>query len=572
MKKLIAMFLCLAMMLSMFVACNGNGGNNTEDPTETQGSKKPNQETEKPADPLLVEHLADYQIIYPEMDVSTEVSGAIRELRNAIKTKFGVTLDMKSDFINQKNPIEAREILIGKTNRSETATAYAKAPRVDDYAVQIVDEKLVVIASTDEMLVLVLQSVINIINDLGEDDTAFFLPEHQFLSADEYAIEAVTINESDLSGYTIVSAQNDSTLELSYMLRDMICEKYQYVLGVTTEQLAANTEKAIVVGNTNNPALPQQVTAIEDDEYYIGVIDGKLYVYATEIEVLYQAINKVVSQTADAETNKVSLDLTDVVEKPKSTALTIMSFNLWVSNVNDDRASHVVERINLIKPDTLGVQEASSNWINRLKSALSAEYGYEGIGRDKNGGGEHSGIFYRKDTLKVIESGTKWMSKTPDVVSKDWGSTCNRIFTYVLFERISDGARFVHVNAHTEHTSDTICLNQLKVLVDFVQKNYSDVPVVLTGDLNAIESNASIQHVLSNGFENGAKLAFQASKSNTFADRIIDFCLTSEDDFIVYEYGVDTYKYVGDKDYQKENKDPSDHCPIYITLDIKGSN
>ena len=45
--------------------------------------------------------------------------------------------------------------------------------------------------------------------------------------------------------------------------------------------------------------------------------------------------------------------------------------------------------------------------------------------------------------------------------------------------------------------------------------------------------------------------------------KVIDFCLTSENDFLVFEYAVDSYKYNG------EQKDPSDHCPIYIKFELK---
>ena len=151
------------------------------------------------------------------------------------------------------------------------------------------------------------------------------------------------------------------------------------------------------------------------------------------------------------------------------------------------------------------------------------------------------------------------------VVSKDWGSTCNRVFTYAVFERLSDGKRFVHVNAHTEHTSDAICLNQLKVLVKFVVDNYADMPVLITGDLNAVEKNASIQHVLTSGWDNAAKIAYKSSNAPTFTPNasIIDFCLTSQEDFLVFEYSVDSYK------YNNEQKDPSDHCPIYIKYELR---
>ena len=572
MKRLLALVLCLAMLIPMMVACGGNGTT----PEDTSGNKPSgganNKEPEKVAEPLLLENLSEYTIIYPDIGMNAELNTEIRALRDAIKDKFDESLDLKSDFISQKNPIKAREILISKTNRPESAEVYAKVPRLNDYAIQIVDEKLVVAASTDEMLVLVLHSLINRINDLPEDTTAFFTPEMQMLSTDAYDIEAVTVDGNDLGGYTIVCTNNTSALGMAYELQARLIDAYDYKLWVRTEQDVETLDKAIVFGETKF-GLPEGVTGIANDQYYLGIANGNLYVYATDAAVLYQAIEKVVSQTADPKTYQVSINMIDVIEKPVLTALTSMSFNLWVSNVTDERVSHVVERIKRVKPDTLGVQEASSTWVNKLKAALEPEYGYIGVGRDANGTGEHSGIFYKKSTIKLIEGGTKWMSDTPDVVSKYPESACNRVFTYAVFERLSDGKRFLHVNAHTDHTGANggVRLKQLKVLVKFVLANYSNLPVLITGDLNATESTAEIQHVLTSGWDNAAKIAFKTSNAATFPPNgsIIDFCLTSNDDFMVFEYAVDTYKYSGNKDYQKEGKDPSDHCPIYIRFELR---
>ena len=564
MKKLLAMLLCLAMLLPTLVACGGNN----EDPQDTTGNTS--TDPVKEVLPLLLENLSDYTIIYPETGMNADLNAEIRALRDAIKDKFDVKLEMKSDFINKKNPIEAREILIGRTNRPESTVGFEVAPRANDYAVQIVDEKLVVVASTPENLTKLLRDLVQAIKAIPDGTTAFFTPEMQTKTVGEYALDGVTINGYDLSGYTIVCSNSNSSISMAKQFIEKVLEKYQYALSYTIDQYVETPEKAILFGNTKF-GLPEGIDGVADDQYYIGTSNGNFYVYATDAMVLYKAIDKVVAATPAAANNVVSLDQTDLIETPKDTSLTTMSFNLWVSSVNNDRAKHVVERINLVKPDTLGVQEASSDWVNRLKNALSSEYDYIGMGREPGGKGEHSGIFYRKDILKVIESGTKWMSDTPDTPSKYAGSTCYRIFTYAVFERLSDGKRFVHVNAHTEHTSDAICLAQLKVLVNFINTKYSNLPIVLTGDLNATESQASVQHVLNNGFENGAKIAFKTSNAATFSPggSIIDFCLTSENDFIVFEYGVDSYKYSGEKDYQQANKDPSDHCPIYIKYDLR---
>ena len=79
--------------------------------------------------------------------------------------------------------------------------------------------------------------------------------------------------------------------------------------------------------------------------------------------------------------------------------------------------------------------------------------------------GEYSAIFYRTDKFDLIESGTKWLSPTPDepcsyYVYKDpdtgvtYRANFPRIMTYAVLERKTDGARFIYVNTHLDHNGN----------------------------------------------------------------------------------------------------------------------
>ncbi len=567
MKKLLALLLCFAMLLSLLAACGTKEGADDPDTPKTEPQ-------EKMPDPLLIENLADYVIIYPELGTSLDVMAAIRALRDAIRQKLSVRLDMKDDFLTDKIKIQTREILVGKTNRPESAAVYAKVPRVNDYAVQIVDEKLVFAASSDEMLVQMLETVTTAINELTDADTAFFTPEQQLKVLGTYDIDCVTIDGTNLNEYTVVCPNTPAVVAMAEMLIDSIFQTYQYKLTYTLENNVETPEKAILFGNTKF-GLPDGVVGVGDDQSYIGVANGNFYIYATDETVLYQTIHKLASQPVDPATNRVSIDLTDLIEKPKTTTLTAMSFNIWGGNASTvaARTQHVIERIKSVMPDTIGLQESGAPWIKALKAGLADEYVYVGEAADPNATGESSGIMYRKSTLRLIDSGTKWLTDTPDKVSKYPESEYIRVMTYAVYERISDGKRFVHINTHPDHTGSpgTIRLKQLKVVIKYAQEHFSDLPIVLTGDLNATESTPEIQYVLNNGFDNGSKIAYRTTSSPTFTPHgsIIDYCMTSENDFFVYEYAVDSYKYKGDKDYQKDNCDPSDHCPVYIRFEIK---
>ena len=52
----------------------------------------------------------------------------------------------------------------------------------------------------------------------------------------------------------------------------------------------------------------------------------------------------------------------------------------------------------------IGIQEALPLMVDYLKSNLK-DYEYWGRGREAEGGGEASGVFYRKNLWKIIDQG-----------------------------------------------------------------------------------------------------------------------------------------------------------------------
>ena len=68
--------------------------------------------------------------------------------------------------------------------------------------------------------------------------------------------------------------------------------------------------------------------------------------------------------------------------------------------------------------DVLGVQEAKPSQMSDLRAMPG--FASVGVGRDGGDRGEYSAIFYRTDRLRVLDSGTFWLSETPDTVSKGW--------------------------------------------------------------------------------------------------------------------------------------------------------
>jgi len=250
------------------------------------------------------------------------------------------------------------------------------------------------------------------------------------------------------------------------------------------------------------------------------------------------------------------------VEKETMSA---MSFNILVSSVTTERQKAVVDMVKKYMPDTVGFQEANLDWLIVLRRGLKSDYDFVGEARDGKNSGEFGPIFYNKSKFTLLSSGTKWLSDTPDKVSKYSESAYNRIYTYAFLERNSDGEHILAVNTHLDHSSATAREKQAVVLAAFLEQ-YPDVPLVLTGDFNSTSSTTAYSTIKDAGMTDSAYYAKSATRSATFTsfgtkNRIIDFIFVNRN-----KISVATYKVCNEN---INGVTPSDHHPVLIEYTLK---
>ena len=85
--------------------------------------------------------------------------------------------------------------------------------------------------------------------------------------------------------------------------------------------------------------------------------------------------------------------------------------------------------LNREAPDVIGVQEALRPQLDEILAHVPG-LGEVGEGRDGGTDGEYSALLFRKDRFDVADQGTFWLSRTPEKVSRDWGSACVRVCTW----------------------------------------------------------------------------------------------------------------------------------------------
>lgn len=255
-------------------------------------------------------------------------------------------------------------------------------------------------------------------------------------------------------------------------------------------------------------------------------------------------------------------------EKPED-AIRIMSFNVRCTNVGargmKDRVPDVVTTIFNGMPDSLGVQEATPQWIDTLNEELGEHYAYVGVGRDGEHDGEYSAVFYLKDKYNVVDSGTFWLSETPDEISYGWDAVCRRICTWAILENKETGDKYIHMNSHFDHIGEEARSQSIKMIVEKSQE-YKDIPAVFTADMNVPEGSKNYKEIADNSiFKDTKYTAENVDAYITYHDRypqkhdgdVIDYCFANEG-FEAINYGVVTES--PSKYYV------SDHFPVYTDV------
>lgn len=254
----------------------------------------------------------------------------------------------------------------------------------------------------------------------------------------------------------------------------------------------------------------------------------------------------------------------------------LMSYNIKYANENDGenswslRKDHLAKQIKFYQPDIFGVQEAVLGQLEYFENALPG-YQYVGVGRDDGKTkGEFSAVFYNSNRFEVMKEDTFWLSNTPYEVSVGWDAALPRVCTYAKFRDKDTGKKFWIFNTHFDHMGEQAREESARLIWKMIQElNSEDLPVVLMGDLN-LEPNAPGIKFLSeklNDSKTIAKLDF--GPEGTFngynfkepVTRRIDYIFTSKGNISVKKYAV-----LSDS---KDLKYPSDHLPVFVSLQFE---
>lgn len=188
--------------------------------------------------------------------------------------------------------------------------------------------------------------------------------------------------------------------------------------------------------------------------------------------------------------------------KTKPLELNVMTFNIRLDVPSDSlnswqyRKDNAAEMVRMNDVDILGMQEVLLNQMNDLKERLP-QYTAIGVGREDGADkGEFSPIFYKKDRFSAIESGTFWVSETPEVAgSKGWDASYIRVATWAILKEKATGKEIFAINTHLDNDGLIARKEGGNLLLKKAEELGKGLPIVLTGDFNDTPQSEAIKNI-----------------------------------------------------------------------------
>ena len=485
-------------------------------PIDTEASTVPETDTEAETDetPSPYMELTADTVIYCPTDRNRTLKKLSTALVESIKAKTGITLTVAAG--DDKAPADSEIILGYDATREATVAAYSATP-VDSYSVYTEGNYAVLAAWNEEGLEAVADLFVETAL-VTEGGRWFILPQ---AAPDEEPPAAVA-----LSAYRIVYAADADDAIVNTLvprLRQYLLDTYgAYVDAVSDAE--APTDYELVIGSTNrttaeiapylegdNALKPNQraVVPVENKYFILGDSAGtialafsylmdKLDTHLIGQGTVWHTLAPASLSAGEETYVSAPMVTTDRAEVAEGTDLRIMSYNIlnqdYVPNnpLPPERDEEFADVLLYYMPDVVGVQEANLAWHESFDMLFSLSGAYLPACRYHDGENTAQTTFlYNPLTVKLIDEYV--------IHYTDWDDSDIRVVSFAVFEKLSDGTRFVMTNTHpaphAEHYADHI--DELIRIKTEEFKKYENLPIIMTGDFNTRESQSQYNQILS---------------------------------------------------------------------------
>lgn len=545
MKKILFAFLVAVLAITL-IACGGES-----ETTETT-------DTTTPLVPIMVDTASDYTIVYPLLFNKDDFKGdALHHLEELIKDNAGGAIAVKSDYLADGDTASPNEILLGPTNRPESKKA-KEGLRYDDYVIGFVDGKFVVVGGSDEASARAIRHFATMF--FSQPQTNLVLRENFYERFDgDYAVNSLTFFGKDVQTAGIVY-DSDAKADALY-LQESILELTGYQLPLLKEGEQAPAYALTV--------LAKDATVSANDSAFILSHSDAI----TRSERVKGLIAKIKANSAVSD-----------AALPTAGAgceISVFDLNVYSQGVGDNSIANRYERLMTLLadkkyPDVLTLQDASPLWFTEFDKkgdgfkAMNEVYAYVGVGRNDDDDSVKNPVFYKKDRFTLVDSGTFWLSETPDWVSVGWDGRQRSVCTWVILEDKESHTRFAVMSTMLDSYGLKTRTNGMALLVE--RAAAFGCPVLLCGDMQAAASSAFIKNATEFRLFDAQK---QSQNKDTYTQPTVngafgtdqkpngksDFIFASYGDFAVKSHTVDTTKPNGGY--------ISNHWALYAEFSVK---
>ena len=254
--------------------------------------------------------------------------------------------------------------------------------------------------------------------------------------------------------------------------------------------------------------------------------------------------------------------------------LRVMSYNIRLDVASDSlnawphRREFLANQIQFHAPDILGIQEGTPGQVDWLDVHLTR---YARIGEGREGGhrGEYSAIYYDRHRLRVVDSGTCWLSETPKSVSVGWDAALPRIMTWGRFTDRNTERDFYAFNTHFDHVGEEARRRSAELILTMIDSlNPEGLPFVLTGDFNLTPNTAPLQRLAAALTDAYVAAPVRLGPAGTFTGFDYATPATRRIDYIFTAPGVEVLNF-GTLTDAVDGRYPSDHFPLLTMLHLR---
>lgn len=259
-----------------------------------------------------------------------------------------------------------------------------------------------------------------------------------------------------------------------------------------------------------------------------------------------------------------------------NTELKACSFNIRFDNpadgINqwDNRRQSLVSFIAIENPDIIGFQEVMVHQLEYMETRLP-QYSRIGVGREDGiDGGEFTPVLYKNERFSLIDSGTFWLSETPEIPSMGWDAVIKRICTWVILEDKNSGEELHFYNTHFSHVGPLARAESMELILDSINAKSAGSHVVLTGDFNTEPGTEPYKIAISDGFKDSYNSPVQLGPGGTFNGFNTQGPYDRRIDYVLFKGFTPEYYYCSS--LLIDNIFLSDHFPVISLLKYSALN